>query len=60
MAQYQAKLRSLASDVALPPSLAQRPFPGPEAQADPEWDNETEDEDAAIIAARLGGVDRFD
>jgi hypothetical protein len=60
MAQYEAKLRSLARDMALPPSLV-TPLCGKlGTQAETEWDDDAEAEDATIIAARLGGVERFD
>lgn len=54
MAQYEAKLRSLARDAAPPPLRV----PGRDREQDTATDEEAEE--AAIIAARLGGVDQFD
>jgi hypothetical protein len=60
MAQHEAKLRSLAQDLALPPSLVAPPCYKLGTQAEAEWDDDTDAEDATIIAARLGGFERFD
>jgi hypothetical protein len=58
MAQYEAKLRSLAQGVALPSSLTDPALIVSDVPA--ETDDQDESADVAIIAARLGGVALFD